>query len=587
MSMRTSLIGDLDLEQREQDVTLCGWAHARRDHGGVIFIDLRDHSGAVQVTVGPEQSAAFVTAQEVRSEFVLQVKGRVRPRPPGMENSAIRSGSIELSAQAVDILNVSKTPPFPIDDEQVNEEAKLRYRYLRLRGAEMQRRLRVRASAIQTMRRLLEEHGFIEVETPLLTKSSPEGARDFLVPSRIAKKRFFALPQSPQLFKQILMVSGVDRYYQLARCFRDEDLRADRQPEFTQIDLEMSFVDREDVMGITEQLVRTVFREHASVQLPEPFPRITYADAILRYGVDKPDLRFSLQFVDLTELMKSCSFRVFADAANNPRGRVVALRIPGGGALTRRQIDDYTEYAAAQGAGGLAWIKCQNISQGLEGLQSPIVKFLGPDLTSQILLDCGAEDGDLLFFGAGLATVVNETMGAIRLRVGHELALYDRTWAPLWVTDFPLLEEGEGAGSFDAVHNPFTAPAPEDIAKLDHAPLSVGSRAYDMVLNGTEIGGGAIRIHQPDLQMKVFKLLGISETRALEDFGFLLEALASGAPPHGGFAFGLDRLIMLMTGVNSIREVMAFPKTQSGSDLMTSAPSEVDALQLRELGLRV
>ncbi|MFC0268423.1 aspartate--tRNA ligase [Kushneria aurantia] len=581
--MRSHYCGQMNEGLVDQDVTLCGWVHRRRDHGGVIFLDMRDRDGLAQVVVDPDTPDAFASADRVRSEYVLRIKGRVRMRPEGTRNPNLPTGMIEVLAREVEVLNSAETPPFQLDEHgKVGEDVRLRHRYVDLRRPEMIERLRLRSRITHSVRAYLEEQGFLDIETPILTRATPEGARDYLVPSRTHAGEFFALPQSPQLFKQLLMVAGFDRYYQIAKCFRDEDLRADRQPEFTQIDLEASFVEEQDIMAITEEMIRHLFNEVLSVDLPE-FPRMTWHDAMRRYGSDKPDLRNPLELVDVDDLMKDVDFKVFSGPANAEDGRVAVLRVPGGAKLTRKEIDDYTGFVGIYGARGLAWIKVNERAKGLEGLQSPIVKFM--EGVVETLLDrVGAEDGDILFFGADRAKVVNEAMGALRVRLGADLELYTREWAPLWVVDFPMFERDD-SGRLAALHHPFTAPVDAD-SLLAH-PEQALSRAYDMVLNGTELGGGSIRIHDQQVQRQVFEALGIGEAEAREKFGFLLDGLAHGAPPHGGLAFGLDRLVMLMTGGRTIRDVIAFPKTQSAACLMTEAPGPVSGEQLKELHIRL
>ncbi len=585
--MRTHYCGHVNESLLGQEVELCGWAHRRRDHGGVIFIDLRDREGLVQVVFNPEAAASFEIAGRVRSEYVLRVKGRVRPRPEGTENPDLPTGKVEIDAGALEILNVARTPPFTIDeDSEIGEDVRLRYRYLDLRRPQVYQRLRLRFETARELRRYLEEHGFMEIETPMLTRSTPEGARDFLVPSRIHHGHFYALPQSPQLFKQLLMVAGMDRYYQIVRCFRDEDLRADRQPEFTQLDIEASFIDEAQLTNLMEEMVRRLFARVIETPLPEHFPRMTHAEAIARYGIDRPDLRIPLELVELTDLMKSVDFKVFSGPAQDPKGRVAALRLPGGGALSRKEIDDYTQFVGIYGAKGLAYIKVNERAAGREGLQSPILKFLPDDVVAGILERTGAADGDLVFFGADRAGIVNESLGALRVKLGHDRGLVEHGWRPLWVIDFPMFERDDKEGRWAALHHPFTSPRNPDPAALAADPGGAISRAYDLVLNGTEIGGGSIRIHDAAMQSEVFRLLGIDAAEAEEKFGFLLRALQYGCPPHGGIAFGLDRLVMLMTGAASIRDVIPFPKTQTGSCLLTEAPSPVAEAQLRELGLR-
>ncbi len=583
--MRSHYCGDLRAAHDGEQVTLCGWVHRRRDHGGVIFLDLRDRAGLVQVVFDPDTQDAFARADKVRSEYVVQVQGRVRLRDEAVRNSRMATGDIEVLGTGLTLLNTSETPPFELDERTAaGEEVRLKYRYLDLRRPEVQANFRFRSRLTAAVRRALEAQGFMDVETPILTKATPEGARDYLVPSRTHPGSFFALPQSPQLFKQLLMVAGFDRYYQIAKCFRDEDLRADRQPEFTQIDLEASFVDENDIMAITESMVRDVFAELLNVTLPE-FPRMPFSEAMRRFGSDKPDLRIPLELVDIGDLLANVDFKVFSGPANDPAGRVAALRVPGGCEISRKEIDDYTKFVSIYGAKGLAYIKVNDLAAGNDGLQSPILKFLTDDAIQGILERTGAATGDLIFFGADKAKIVNEALGALRIRVGHDRGLVQGDWAPLWVVDFPMFEQDDD-GSWAALHHPFTKPSctPEELVANPGAALS---RAYDMVLNGTELGGGSIRIHEPTMQRAVFKALGISDDEAEEKFGFLLDALKFGAPPHGGLAFGLDRMVMLMTGCESIRDVIAFPKTQTAACPLTQAPAEVSSRQLRELGIAV
>jgi len=583
--MRSNYCGELNETFVGQQVELCGWVHRRRDHGGVIFLDIRDREGLAQVVFDPDTVEAFGLAETVRNEFVVKVTGLVRPRPEGTSNSGLGTGAIEVLGQQLEILNAAATPPFQLDEHaSVGEDIRLRYRYVDLRRPEMTERLRFRSKVTNTVRNFFDENGFIDVETPLLTKATPEGARDYLVPSRTHPNRFFALPQSPQLFKQILMAAGMDRYYQIAKCFRDEDLRADRQPEFTQIDVETSFMDEEQIMTTMEGMISGVFKKHLGVDLGE-FPRMPFSEAMNRYGSDKPDLRIDLELVDIADLMKDVDFKVFSGPANDTESRVVALCVPGGVEISRKSIDEYTKYVSIYGAKGLAWVKVNDRAAGLEGLQSPILKFM-PDAVVEALLEkLGAETGDIIFFGADKAKVVNEAIGALRIKVAEDLGQVKDCWAPLWVIDFPMFETNS-EGNLTSLHHPFTAPACS-VDELKSAPATALSRAYDMVLNGTELGGGSIRINKPDMQQSVFEVLGISEEEAQEKFGFLLDALSFGCPPHGGIAFGLDRLIMLMTGATSIRDVIAFPKTQSAACPLTEAPGEVSTKQLRELNIRL
>ncbi|HMT94040.1 aspartate--tRNA ligase [uncultured Thiothrix sp.] len=584
--MRSHYCGQVDESLLDQEITLCGWVNRRRDHGGVIFVDLRDREGLVQVVFDPDRAEVFATAERVRNEYVLQVKGRVRSRPAGTTNDNLRSGQVEVLGLELTVLNAAETPPFQLDETGVGEEKRLTYRYIDLRRPEMQQRLQLRAKATGFMRRYLEENGFLDIETPMLTKATPEGARDYLVPSRTHPGSFFALPQSPQLFKQLLMMSGMDRYYQFARCFRDEDLRADRQPEFTQLDIETSFMNQDQIMNMVEAMIRNMFSSLLGVELPTQFPHMTYEEAMFRFGSDKPDLRIPLEFVEVSDLMQAVDFKVFAAPAKDPDSRVVALRLPQGGDLSRKEIDDYTTFVGRYGAKGLAYIKINDLAAGLDGLQSPILKFLPEAVVKGILERTGAQTGDLIFFGADKAKVVNDALGALRIKLGHDRQLLTTEWAALWVVDFPMFEYDDKDKRWVALHHPFTAPkcSPEELATNPGKALSI---AYDMVLNGTEVGGGSVRIHRPEMQSAVFSLLGISEEEAEEKFGFLLNALKYGCPPHGGLAFGLDRLIMLMTGSQSIRDVMAFPKTQTAACPLTNAPAPVGMRQLRELNIRV
>lgn len=583
--MRSHYCGQLNETLEGQEITLCGWVHRRRDHGGVIFLDIRDRDGLAQVVFDPDRAESFAAADRVRSEYVVKITGKVRLRPAGATNTNMASGMIEVLGYELEVLNESETPPFPLNEfSDVGEETRLRYRFLDLRRPEMAEKLRLRSRMTTSIRRFLDENGFLDVETPILTRATPEGARDYLVPSRTHAGSFFALPQSPQLFKQLLMVAGFDRYYQIAKCFRDEDLRADRQPEFTQIDIETSFLDEKEIMGLTEEMIRNLFKEVLGLEFGE-FPHMTFEEAMRRYGSDKPDLRNPLELVDVADQLTEVDFKVFSGPANDPKCRIAALRVPGGASMPRKQIDDYTKFVGIYGAKGLAYIKVNERANGVDGLQSPIVKNIPEDKLNVILDRVGAVDGDIVFFGADKAKIVSEALGALRIKLGHDLKLLTCEWAPMWVVDFPMFEENDD-GSFSALHHPFTAPkcTPQE---LEANPAGALSRAYDMVLNGTELGGGSIRIHRKEMQQSVFRLLGINEAEQEEKFGFLLDALKYGAPPHGGLAFGLDRLVMLMTGAQSIREVIAFPKTQSAADVMTQAPGVVDAKALRELHIRL
>ena len=589
--MRTTYCGLVSEALMGQTVTLMGWAHRRRDHGGVIFIDLRDREGLVQIVCDPDRPEMFGTAEGVRNEFCLKVVGKVRARPAGTENAGLTSGKVEVLCLELDVLNPSITPPFQLDDDNLSETVRLTHRVLDLRRPQMQKNLMLRYRVAIEVRKYLDEQGFIDVETPMLTKSTPEGARDYLVPSRVHDGMFFALPQSPQLFKQLLMVAGFDRYYQITKCFRDEDLRADRQPEFTQIDIETSFLGEEEIRAVTEGMIRTVFRKALGVELPV-YVQMTYAEAMHTYGSDKPDLRVKLKFTELTDVMKDVDFKVFSGPANSKDGRVAALRIPGGGEMTRSEIDAYTEFVKIYGAKGLAWIKVNDAAKGREGLQSPIVKNLHDAAIGEIIARTGACNGDLIFFGADKAKVVNDALGALRVKVGHSEfgrthGLFDDVWAPLWVVDFPMFEYDEDGKRWNAVHHPFTAPKDGHEDLMDTDPGACVAKAYDMVLNGWELGGGSVRIHRAEVQSKVFKALNITAEDAKLKFGFLLDALQYGAPPHGGLAFGLDRLVTLMTKAESIRDVIAFPKTQRAQCLLTHAPSRVDEKQLRELHIRL
>ncbi len=584
--MRTHYCGELNSSHIDQEVIVSGWVNRRRDHGGVIFVDLRDREGILQVVFDPDDAEMFADAERVRNEFVLQVTGNIRMRPEGTVNPDMATGEVELLAHKLVILNTSETPPFQLD-EDVGDDLRLKYRYIDLRRPEMLERMRLRSKITMFMRDWLNANGFMDIETPMLTRATPEGARDYLVPSRNHPGQFYALPQSPQLFKQLLMMSGMDRYYQVVRCFRDEDLRADRQPEFTQLDIEASFIDDEGIMSLMEVMMQGLFKHILDVDIDPYFKRMTHAEALERFGSDKPDLRIELELVTISDLLSDVEFKVFSGPANDPQGRVAALRVPGGNSLTRKEIDDYTQFVGRYGARGLAYIKCNDVSQGREGLQSPILKFLPDEAIDGILQRTGAETGDLIFFGADKAMIVNESLGALRVQLGHDLGLVKPGWEFLWVVEFPMFEYDDKEKRWGALHHPFTAPTTDDPAELEANPGQSLSRAYDMVLNGTELGGGSIRIHRPEMQQAVLRLLGIDEQEAEDKFGFLLTALKYGCPPHGGIAFGLDRLVMLICGASSIRDVMAFPKTQTAACLLTKAPSEVSDQQLRELSLRV
>lgn len=585
--MRSHYCGQVNESLIGKDVSVAGWVHRRRDHGGVIFVDLRDREGLLQIVFDPDLKDVFANAERLRGEYCVRISGLVRARPGATANANLASGQVELLARELEILSRAETPPFH-HDETTNEELRLKYRYLDLRRDVMQQRLRLRHRVTQAMRAWLDGNGFIDIETPMLTKATPEGARDYLVPSRTHPGQFFALPQSPQLFKQLLMMAGFDRYYQIVRCFRDEDLRAERQPEFTQLDIETSFLSEEQIMQLMEGMIRQLFKSVLNVDLPNPFPRLSYAESMRRYASDKPDLRIELELVDVADLVKDCDFKVFSGPASNPNGRVAALRVPGGSQkLSRKEIDDYTTFVGRYGAKGLAYVKVNEIAKGRDGLQSPILKFLSDEAVAGILSRTGAQDGDLIFFGADTAKVVNDAIGALRLKVGHDLGLAKAGWQPMWVVDFPMFEWDPDSKRWMALHHPFTAPRVDDAAALRADPANALSKGYDMVLNGSEIGGGSVRIHSTEMQSTVFDLLGIGAEEAQQKFGFLLDALKYGTPPHGGIAFGLDRVVMFMAGTDSIRDVIAFPKTQTAADLLTNAPTAVSEEQLKELHIRV
>jgi aspartyl-tRNA synthetase len=587
--MRTHYCGLLNIDQLDQTVSLCGWAHRRRDHGGVIFIDLRDREGLAQVVCDPDRPEMFRIAESVRNEFVLRITGKVRHRPAGTTNPNITSGEIEILCHEIEVLNTSVTPPFQLDDENLSETVRLTHRVIDLRRPQMQKNMMLRYKVAMAFRRFLDSRGFIDIETPMLTKSTPEGARDYLVPSRVHPGEFFALPQSPQLFKQLLMVAGFDRYYQITKCFRDEDLRADRQPEFTQVDIETSFLTETQITALMEEMIREVFQETLDVELPNPFPRMTHAEAMRRYGSDKPDLRVTLELTEVTDAVKDVAFKVFAGVANSENGRVAALRVPGGGAFSRGEIDEYTRFVGIYGAKGLAYIKVNDVTQLNEtGLQSPIVKNLHSAALKTIMQRTGAANGDIIFFGADKEKIVNDALGALRTKIGHDKGYTNgNAWEPLWVVDFPMFEYDEEAKRWNACHHPFTAPKDEHLALLESDPGKCLAKAYDLALNGSEIGGGSVRIHQEAVQSQVFRALNIGAEEARLKFGFLLDALQYGAPPHGGLAFGLDRIVAMMTGSESIRDVIAFPKTQRAQCLLTQAPSAVDERQLRDLHIRL
>jgi aspartyl-tRNA synthetase len=587
--MRTHYCGTLNTDQLDQTVSICGWAHRRRDHGGVIFIDLRDREGLAQVVCNPEQAEMFKIAESVRNEYVLRITGLVRRRPEGASNSNLVSGEIEILCHEIEVLNASITPPFQLDDENLSENVRLTHRVIDLRRPQMQKNMMLRYKVAMAFRRFLDSRGFIDIETPMLTKSTPEGARDYLVPSRVHPGEFFALPQSPQLFKQLLMVAGFDRYYQITKCFRDEDLRADRQPEFTQVDIETSFLNETQITALTEELIRTVFKEALDVDLPNPFPRMAYSDAMARFGSDKPDMRVTLELTEVTDAMKDVAFKVFAGVANSATGRIAAMRVPGGAAFTRGEIDEYTKFVGIYGAKGLAYIKVNDITQLNDaGLQSPIVKNLSEAALKIVIERTGAQNGDIIFFGADKEKVVNDALGALRCKIGHEKGhVNGNVWEPLWVVDFPMFEYDEEAKRWNACHHPFTAPKDEHLALLETDPGKCLAKAYDLALNGSELGGGSVRIHKAEVQSQVFRALNIGAEEAQLKFGFLLDALQYGAPPHGGLAFGLDRIVTMMTGSESIRDVIAFPKTQRAQCLLTQAPSAVDERQLRDLHIRL
>ncbi len=585
--MRSHYCGELNSSHIDQEIELCGWVHRRRDHGGVIFIDLRDREGIAQIVFDPDRAEAFSIADSVRHEFVIRITGKVRNRPEGTVNPDMPTGEVEILGHTIEILNKAKTPPFPLEDENVHDDVKLKYRYVDLRRPVMQHNLRLRSRVVKQMRDFLDNRGFLDIETPMLTKATPEGARDYLVPSRTHQGKFFALPQSPQLFKQLLMMSGLDRYYQIVRCFRDEDLRADRQPEFTQLDIEASFMDEASITNLMEEMMQTLFKQTLDIDLPSPFPRMTYAEAIRRFASDRPDLRNPLELIDVADLMKTVDFKVFSGPATMENGRVAALRLPNGSQLSRKEIDGYTSYVAQFGARGLAYIKVNDAETGQEGLQSPILKFLPEEVTAEIMLRTGAQTGDLIFFGADKAKVVNDALGNLRNKLAHDLNLLKDEWAPVWVIDFPMFDYNEDEKRWESLHHPFTAPNTTDIEQVKQDPGAALSRAYDLVLNGIELGGGSIRIHNAEMQSAVLEMLGIDDDEAQEKFGFLLEALTYGCPPHCGIAFGLDRIVMLMAGSETIRDVIAFPKTQTAGCLLTSAPSEAGSRQLRELGIKL
>ena len=585
--MRTHYCGELNSGHIGQEIELCGWVHRRRDHGGVIFLDLRDRAGLAQIVFDPDRAESFAIADSVRNEFVIKITGKVRHRPEGTINSDLTTGEIEILGHAIEILNKSKTPPIQIDDENVHDDIKLRYRYIDLRRSLMQKNLQLRSKIVKELRAFLDNKGFLDIETPMLTKATPEGARDYLVPSRTQPGNFFALPQSPQLFKQLLMIAGMDRYYQIVRCFRDEDLRADRQPEFTQLDIETSFLNEDDITSLMEEMIDLLFKKVLNIKLPSPFPRMSYQEAMNRYGSDRPDIRNPLELINVADLMKTVDFKVFSGPANMEDGRVAALNVPGGSSLTRKEIDDYTTYVSQFGAKGLAYIKVNDVALGREGLQSPILKFLPDDVVKNIIERTKTMSGDLIFFGADKTKIVNDALGSLRSKLGHDLNLLKDKWAPVWIIDFPMFEYNNEEKRWESLHHPFTSPNTDDIESIKKDPGGAISRAYDLVMNGIELGGGSIRIHDAEMQKAVLGLLGIEKEEAQEKFGFLIDALGFGCPPHGGIAFGLDRTVMLMTESESIRDVIAFPKTQTASCLLTSAPASASTKQLQELGIKL